>query len=250
MTEIERLSHNSANIMGILERFLEGASEDIEFDVVEPDGSVTTKVIPNVKKIQTEVNADKEAYKAELLSGKEEFQAAVGAKFDGTQMVQPNGTPIPGLIGFGFKKTVQRERVGSYNRLTELTLRYTKKSDTSILVVQSYIFGEINGHNTSLRLMCVHPDGTQVPVGDGNHGEATRMLKVDEGGYTGDDVNSTPGTASHTGVMEGLPNDGGVAKGDVEFQWYVSAGTFQLNGSWKGSYESSTSVMTVMEIEV
>jgi len=143
------------------------------------------------------------------------------------------------FLGMAYKHFTGRER--STGRLTGLTLNYIKKSSTSRLILQSFIFGEISGHNCRLRVW------NSVDGYWSENGYQTCALKVDEGGYTGGDVSSTPGTASHTAVTSTIAADT-----NVEFRWYVSSETFQLGGSYNTSganWEHAASWMVVTEVE-
>jgi len=139
-----------------------------------------------------------------------------------------------------YLKHTGRER--STGRLTGLTVSYVKKSSTSRLVCQSFIFGEISGHNCRLSLW------NSVDGYFSENGYEQCALKVDEGGYTSNDTNSTPGTASHLAVTSQI-----AAGTNVEFRWYVKSDTFQLGGSYNTSggieWEHAASWMMITEVE-
>ena len=150
------------------------------------------------------------------------------------------GMPAGGkVLGMSYLKHTGRER--STGRLTGLTVSYVKKSSTSRLVCQSFIFGEISDHDCRLSLW------NSVDGYFSENGYQECALKVDEGGYYGGDTNSTPGTASHLAVTSQI-----AAGTNVEFRWYVKSDTFQLGGSYNtsgNSWEHAASWMMITEVE-
>ena len=153
-------------------------------------------------------------------------------------------TASPQLLGWGYKRfgtTGQRENKASGNYFTNFTLTYTKKITNSRLVLQSFLFGEHNGHNHRLEVW------NSVDGYFSRNGYQHTSVKLDEGGYTGDDVNSTPGSAFHQAVTSKI-----AAGTAVEFRWYSnSAENVLLGGSYNTSgqnWEHAACWMLVQEL--
>jgi hypothetical protein len=140
----------------------------------------------------------------------------------------------------GMKHLKYNGRFSTSGRITPLTLSYTKKITNSKLVIQSFLWGESNSHNSTLRIW----NSVDGYFSDGSQGESDCSVKLDIGEYYSSDTNSTPGSASHTAVTSDI-----TANTNVEFRWYVSSNTSLIGGSWGGNYEHAACWMVVTEIE-
>ena len=169
-----------------------------------------------------------------------------------TIRVNPAGTALETapqqLIGWGYKRfgvDGQRENKNGGNYFTNFTLTYTKKITNSRLLLQSYLFGEHNGHNHRLEVW------NSVDGFFSRNGYQLTSTKLDEGGYTSSDFNSTPGSAFHQAITSKI-----TAGTAVEFRWYsqdsaqvVLGGSYNTSGSASGgSWEHAACWMVVQEL--
>ena len=142
------------------------------------------------------------------------------------------------FLGMAYKQFKGREYTSG--RISNMTLNYVKKSSTSRLIIQSYLFGESNSHDNTLRLW----NSVDGYWADGSNGQSDCSLKMSNGEYYGSDTNSTPGNAMHIAVTSKMS-----AGTNVEFRWYVSSNTSLIGGSWSTSYEHASCWMVVTEVE-
>ena len=172
---------------------------------------------------------------------------AVGSVLTAANLKTINGASVIGsgdiaitskVLGMAYTK--YKGRQSSAGHLTGMDVSYVKKSSTSRLVVQSFLFGESNGHNNTLRIW----NSVDGYFSDGAYGESDCSVKLDQGEYYSSDINSTPGTASHLAVTSKI-----AAGTNVSFRWYVTSGTTMLGTAWNSSYESASCWIMVTEVE-
>ena len=143
-------------------------------------------------------------------------------------------------LGWGYKKFTGREARSGESYFTGFTLNYTKKVTNSRLVLTSFLFGESSDHDHRLSVW------NSVDGYFSENGYEPTALKIDEGGYTSSDVNSTPGSGHHTAVTSKI-----AAGTNVEFRWYVKNQTVVLGGSYNtsgNSWEHAACWMVVQEL--
>ena len=123
---------------------------------------------------------------------------------------------------------------------TNITITVTPVSSNSLMVVQSYIFGETghDRHNASLRLN----SSRSGYFSDGTFGETGNTMKLHEGGYTSNDWNSTPGNAMHIAV------EANTSTSNITYKWYVVNEALAINGAKNTNYESASSWMVITEV--
>lgn len=146
----------------------------------------------------------------------------------------------PQLLGWGYKHFTGRQAQSGTSYFSNFTLNYTKKITNSRLVLTSFLFGETSDHDHRLSVW------NSVDGYFSENGYEEGALKLDEGGYTSSDVNSTPGTAHHTAVTSKI-----TAGTNVEFRWYVKNQTVVLGGSYNtsgSSWEHGACWMVVQEL--
>lgn len=151
-------------------------------------------------------------------------------------------TNLPGggkVLGMAHTKYVGRQ--SSSGLISALTTSYLKQSATSKLIIQSFIWGESDSHNSTLRLW----NSVDGYFSDGVGGQSDCSLKLDQGEYYSSDKNSTPGSGSHIAVTSAI-----AANTNVEFRWYVSSNTTLIGGSWSSSYEHAACWIIITEVEV
>jgi hypothetical protein len=126
--------------------------------------------------------------------------------------------------------------------LTNLSMTITPKFSTTIMIIQTYIMGETgtNRHDMCLRLH----SSVGGYISDGSVGISGMSAKLHEGGYTGDDYNSTPGNLFHQAHEDHNTTS------TITYKWYVSNGTnnLTLQGCTGSGNESAPSWMTVWEV--
>jgi len=122
--------------------------------------------------------------------------------------------------------------------LSNLSMTITPKFATTIMIIQSYIMGETgtDRYDMSLRLH----SSVGGYISDTNEG---MTAKLHEGGYTGNDYDSTPGNLFHQAHEDHNQTS------TITYKWYVSGGTnnLTLQGA-RGNYEAAPSWMTVWEV--
>ena len=146
----------------------------------------------------------------------------------------------PQLLGWGYKHFTGRQAASATSYFTNFTLNYTKKIADSRLVLTTFLYGESSDHDHRLSVW------NSVDGYFSENGYEEGALKIDEGGYTSSDVNSTPGTAHHTAVTSKI-----AAGTNVEFRWYVKNHTVVIGGSYNTSgtsWEHGACWMVVQEL--
>ena len=124
----------------------------------------------------------------------------------------------------------------SATNATGLTLSITPKSATTVMVVQSYIFGGMSEHNAGLGL--ISSVGGYFCQGAGSPANVHFKLGA-FGGYG--DYDSTPGVGYHMGIED---HDQTSA---ITYTWYTTAGTIAINREPNAAGEGGVSTMYILE---